>query len=291
MTVIIENGQLQVTIDSYGAQLTSIKSKESNLEYLWQADPAFWGRSAPVLFPIVGALKEGSYRYQGETYHLPQHGFARDQEFELIDHSKEACSFRLQADEESKKVFPFDFELMIHYELGGDGLQVRYEVFNPGEKELLFSVGGHPAFNVPLVEGLSFEDYYLAFSPMKSRVTLPLKDGFIDIDQKTLGATNTNLQLTHDMFENDALIYESKGLNKITIASDQNPHSISVSFNKMPYFGIWSPYPKEAPFLCIEPWAGIADTFEASGELSEKLGINKLAPNERYLTKYAITVK
>ncbi|MFY1068781.1 aldose 1-epimerase family protein [Enterococcus sp. AD013-P3] len=291
MTVTIENGQLIATIAYHGAQLTSIKSKATGLEYLWTADPAYWGRHAPILFPIVGSLKDGSYRYQGKTYHLPQHGFARDRDFQLVEQSGEAVTFCLKADLQTKAVYPFDFELYVHYELGGEGVQVRYEVKNPASEELLFSIGGHPGFNVPLTEDLTFEDYYLAFSPMKSRITLPLKDGFIDAAQKTLGATNTNLKLTHEMFENDALIYESKGLTKITIASDKSPHSVSVAFNNMPYFGIWSPYPKESPFICIEPWAGIADTIDATGELADKLGIQKLGPEETFVTKYAITVK
>lgn len=291
MTVSIENGQLIVTVNEQGAEMTSIKHKETGLEYLWTADPQYWGRHAPILFPIVGALKNSTYRYEGKEYTLPQHGFARDRQFEVVAKEAERVSLCLKADEATKAVYPFDFELYVHYELGGEGLQVRYEVKNPAAKELLFSVGGHPGFNVPLTDDLTFEDYYLAFSPMKSRITLPLKGAFIDAAQKTLSATNTNLRLSHEMFANDALVFESKGLTKITIASDRSPHSVSVAFNNMPYFGIWSPYPKEAPFLCIEPWAGIADTLEATGELSEKLGIQSLAPGETFMTKYAITVK
>lgn len=193
MTVIIQNDQLIAEIAEHGAELISLKSKEHGLEYIWQGDPAYWGRHAPVLFPFVGRLKDDQYVYQGKTYQMGQHGFARDMDFEVIEHGQEMASFILRSTPETLEKYPFDFELVISYELGGDGITVHYQVANTGEKEMFFSIGGHPAFNVPLEEGLSFEDFYLAFSPLKSRLRLPLKGPFIDMDQKTLGQTNTNL--------------------------------------------------------------------------------------------------
>lgn len=291
MTVTIKNGQLIAKIAEKGAELQSLQSVDRNREYIWQADPEYWGKHAPILFPIVGALKDGRYHYEGQEYELPRHGFARDREFSVIKQTEDSVTLQLLADDSSRKVYPFDFALYVHYELGGDGLQVRYEVKNPSEKEMFFSIGGHPAFNIPLDANLSFEDYYLAFSPMKSRIELPLAGNFIDMNQRTLGATNTHLRLTHDLFQQDALIYETKGLTSVTIASEKSPHSVRVVFNNMPYVGIWTPYPKAAPFLCIEPWAGVADTTDATGDLKEKLGIQRLAAGETFQTKYAIIVK
>ena len=240
---------------------------------------------------IVGALKEDSYQYKGKTYHMSKHGFARDMDFALLEKNDDSASFILKATEKTKAIFPFDFELIIRYELGGDGLTVKYEVENLAEDEMFFSIGGHPAFNVPLEKDLNFEDYYLAFSPRKSRLSLPLEGNYIDLEQRTLGQTNTNLALTHDMFKNDAVIFETKGLNAISICSEKSPHSVTLSYKDMPYVGIWSPYPTESPFVCIEPWCGIADTTDATGELIEKLGIQQLAGREKFTTKYAITVK
>ena len=159
------------------------------------------------------------------------------------------------------------------------------------KKKCSFRLGGHPAFNVPLEEGLTFDDLYLAFSPKKSRLRLPLSGPYIDMEQKTLGQTNTNLALVHDLFENDALVFETKGLNAYAIRSEKSSHSVTLSYKDMPYVGIWSPYPKEAPFVCIEPWCGIADTVNSSGELMEKAGINQLGAHEIFQTKYSITVK
>ncbi|EOL42956.1 aldose 1-epimerase [Enterococcus phoeniculicola] len=291
MTVIIQNDQLVATIAETGAELISLKSKDTNIEYIWQGNPEFWGRHAPVLFPFVGKLKENQYQYQGETYSMAQHGFARDMDFTVIKKGEESVSLSLKSTEETKKNYPFDFELIITYELGGEGITTLYQVENTGKEEMFFAVGGHPAFNVPLEEGLTFEDYYMAFSPKKSRLRLPLNGPYIDLDQRTLGQTNTNLALNREMFETDALIFETKGLNAFSIRSEKSCHSVTLSYNDMPYVGIWSPYPKEAPFVCIEPWCGIADTLNASGNLIEKYGINQLAANELFKTKYSITVK
>ncbi|MDY2550672.1 aldose 1-epimerase family protein [Enterococcus casseliflavus] len=291
MTVTITAGHLQAKVAEKGAELQSLVDTSNDLEYIWQADPNHWGKHAPILFPIVGALKEDTYQHEGKSYHLPRHGFARDMLFTVVEQRTDYALFLLESSTETKAKYPFDFQLYVSYELGGDGLVVKYQVKNSGQKELFFSIGGHPAFNVPLEKGLTFEDYYLSFSPKKSRVKLPLKGNYIDYEQRTLGQTNTDLRLTHDMFANDALVYETKGLHSYSIRSEKSPHSVTLSYNNMPYVGFWSTYPVKSPFLCIEPWCGIADTLEASGELSEKLGIQALPPDELFETKYSITVK
>ncbi|OTN76929.1 hypothetical protein A5886_002008 [Enterococcus sp. 8G7_MSG3316] len=291
MTVTITAGHLQATIAEKGAELQSLFDTTIELEYIWQADPNHWGKHAPILFPIVGALKDDTYLHEGVTYHLPRHGFARDMVFEVVDQRDDFVLLQLESSAETKSVYPFDFRLQVSYELGGDGLVVRYNVKNKGQEDMYFSIGGHPAFNVPLEKGLRFEDYYLAFSPKKSRVKLPLKGNYIDYQQRTLGQTNTDLSLTHEMFENDALVFETKGLQSFSIRSEQSPHSVTLSYNQMPYVGFWSTYPVKSPFLCIEPWCGIADTLESNGLLKDKVGIQTLSADTDFETKYSITVK
>lgn len=291
MKVVIETDYLQATIDTHGAQLQSLYSKEHKIEYLWKGDPEYWGRHAPVLFPFVGSLKDNQYTHQGKTYSMGQHGFARDMEFELLEQKADEATFVLKSNEATRVNYPFDFQLFLSYQLGGDGITTSYRVVNESEEEMYFSIGGHPAFNVPLEEGLAFEDYYLKTSPMKSRIQIPLAGPFADLDNRTLGQTNATIAFTRELFNNDALIYETIGLNSFSICSEKSPHSVTLSYNHLPYVGIWSPYPKEAPFVCIEPWSGIADTTDASGELSEKFGIQKLASKEEFFSKYAITVK
>lgn len=291
MTVKIENDVLEAVIAEQGAELISLRSKETNIEYIWQGNPEFWARHAPVLFPIVGRLKDDQYSYQGKTYKMPQHGFARDSIFTVIQHGEATVSFSLKSNIETKKVYPFDFEFVISYSLEGDQIIVSYQIENTGTKEMYFSVGGHPAFNIPLEPKRAFEDYYLSFSPQKSRTQLPLKGAYIDVTNKTLAQTNISINLNHDLFDNDALIYETKGANSFSIVSDESQHGIQLSYTDMPYVGIWSPTNKNAPFVCIEPWCGIADTFDSSGEITEKMGINQLEKGKLFETNYTITIK
>lgn len=292
MKFIIETAYLHAEIDSKGAELQSLYSKEHEIEYLWQGDPKYWARRSPVLFPVVGALKEDQYTYQGKTYPMSQHGFARDMEFDVFEQSTDAITFVLKSNETTRAVYPFDFELYLSYQLGGDGLTVAYKVVNASATdEMFFSIGGHPAFNIPLEKDLTFEDYYIRSSPMKSRITIPLNGRYIDLENRTLGQTNATIALTRELFSNDALIFETKGLNSFSICSEKSPHKVTLTYNHLPFVGIWTPYGTEAPFVCIEPWAGIADATDATGKLDEKFGIQKLAAQEEFMAKYAITVK
>lgn len=290
MTVTIENGQLIAKFSEQGAELTSLVSKDTNLEYIWQADPEFWNRHAPILFPFVGRLKDNQYHYQGKTYPMGQHGFARDMVFQIVEQQEDSVTFSLKSTDETMAKYPFDFELLVTYELGGDGLRIRNKVINTGKNEMIFAIGGHPAFRVPLEEGFNFSDYYLAFSPQKSRIKMPLKGPFVDLDQKTLGQTNTNLRLTRELFKNDALIFETIGANSFAIRNEDSDHSVTLHYSDIPYVGFWSPYEKEAPFVCIEPWHGFADPVNATGDLKDKPGMNRLQANEVFETSYAITV-
>lgn len=291
MTVQIENEFLIATIAEDGAELISLKSKKNNIEYIWQGDPAFWGRHAPVLFPVVGRLKDDQYTYENKTYPMSQHGFARDSLFEVIEHGSELVSLSLKSSKKTKDIYPFDFELILSYALEADNLVVHYQVENTGIDEMYFSIGGHPAFNVPLEQDLTFDDYYLSFSPKKSRTQIPLAGPFADFEHKTLGQTNTSLDIRRELFKDDAIVFETKGANAFTIETDEGSHSISLSYTDMPYVGIWSPYPQEAPFVCIEPWCGIADEVNATGNLVDKKGINKLAASDVFKTQYTLTAK
>ena len=286
---ILENDLCQVTIKHHGAEISSFKLKENNLEFIWQADPNYWGRHAPILFPVVGRLKENKYSYQGTEYHMGQHGFARDMAFEVEEKSANKVTFLLTDNEETLKVYPFSFELRLSYELIGQELEVGYDVRTQSE-EMFFAIGGHPAFNVPLVEDSKFDDYYIHFAPSKSRFLLPLKGPYVDLKEKTLAQTNTSIQLHREFFKNDAFILETVGENTFSILSDKTEHGISLSYHDLPYVGIWTPYHNDAPFVCIEPWAGIADTLETTGKIEEKLGINKLVPGEVFERSYKIKI-
>lgn len=287
----LENDTLTVTILTKGAELTSIKRKDNKIEYLWQADPKYWGRHAPVLFPFVGRLKEDRYEVAGKTYPMGQHGFARDCEFEIMHQTDSTVTLKLSDSPSTKERYPYAFHLLITYTLTGNTVTTAYHVENPASDEpLYFSIGAHPGFNIPLTTDTKFEDYYFSFSPRKTRTTIPLSGAYLNTPCKTLAQTNTDIALTRSLFDNDAMIYETKGENIFTIKSEKTEHSVAVRFVDFPYVGIWSPPQTDAPFVCIEPWFGIADDMNATGKIEEKLGIQTLAPQKSFEAAFEITV-
>lgn len=289
--ITLKNDLLTVSISPKGAELQSIERTDEGLEYLWQGDPTFWGRKAPVLFPIVGRLKNDEYRYNGKTYPLNQHGFARDSDFHVEEQTETTVRLTTTSSLQTKEHYPFDFQLSLTYTLEKNTVTVSYFVKNTHETETMyFSIGGHPGFNVPLASDTTFEDYYLTFLPRRSRRQIPLVGSYLDLESTTLAQTNTEIDLKRSLFDNDALIYETKGKNTFSIHSEKTTRSVSIAFEGFPYTGIWSPPKKEAPFVCIEPWYGIADSSEFTGELNDKLGIQQLEGTESFSANYTISL-
>jgi galactose mutarotase-like enzyme len=275
----IENDQLKVIINSKGAELQSIFNKEFGIEYMWSGDAAFWGKKSPVLFPIVGTLKNDTYFYNDKAYKLSRHGFARDMEFEVADHQKESVSFFIKNNESTFKNYPFAFEFFIKYAIDNNKLAVTYTVKNIFAEEMYFSVGGHPAFKVPLAEGTTYTDYYLQFNNDESLQRWPISaDGLIE--NKSLPVlTGTNvLQLTKELFSKDALVFKHPASSVISLRSGKTNHGLDFNISGFPYLGIWAA--KNADFVCIEPWCGIADSIDTNQQLIHKEGINKLNAGE-----------
>lgn len=289
--LVIENEWIKASFKSAGGELISFIHKENQIEYLWQGDSTFWGRQAPVLFPIVGRLKDDQYLFEDTVYPMNQHGFARDCEFTVSEQTSESITFSLKSDKKTKIIYPFDFELGIQYSVEKNKLSVRYLVKNCGQETMWYSVGGHPAFNVPLNNQGTFEDYAINFQSDQSLNFLPLVGPYIDEEQSVLKSSNTTMQLTRELFSNDALVFETAGKHAYTIYSELSPHQITVSYKELHYVGIWSPYPKEAPFVCIEPWQGVADTLATSGKLTEKKGIVSLNSKSEKIHEYTIEIK
>ncbi|MCH4172660.1 MAG: aldose 1-epimerase family protein [Lactobacillus sp.] len=292
--VAIENDFIKATIAEHGAELQSLFDKNAQIEHLWNGDPKIWGRHAPVLFPIVGKLKDDTYTYQGKTYHMTQHGFARDRDFQVISKSETEVILQLTDDATSRAVYPFAFNLKIRYSLVNNLIKVRYTVTNPSDDQpLYYSIGGHPGFKVPFVPDTKFEDYYLNFSPRKSRIRVPINadSKLIDFDHRTLTATDADIMLSHDLFENDAWILELLGQgDTFRIKTDKSTHYIEVMVNDGPYMGIWSSYPKTGDFICLEPWWGIADGENSNGDFTKKQAIRELAPQDHYTSRYRIAI-
>ncbi|EHS3812673.1 aldose 1-epimerase family protein [Listeria monocytogenes] len=286
----LENEVLLVEMKTAGAELTRIFHKDTGLEYLWNADSKFWGRHSPVLFPTVGRLVEDTYLVDGKPYHLGQHGFARDRDFQVVEQTEKSVRFELDADEDSLAVYPYKFKLSIIYTIEKNTVAVSYEVENTDNKRIYFSIGAHPAFNLPLTDGTTFEDYYLDFGTEENLETLclegPYRSGEI---KKLVDEAARYLPLNYDLFKNDALIFEALKQKEMTIKSDKTPHFVKVSFPEFPFVGVWTAK-AGTPFLCIEPWYGIADGAGESVELRDKAGIEHLEPEAVFASEYEITV-
>jgi galactose mutarotase-like enzyme len=281
MTTIIENNNLRVAIKAHGAELDSIVHKQNQLEYLWQGDAAFWGKKSPILFPIVGTLKNNSFSFEGENYTLPRHGFARDKVFTLEHHTADEATFLLVSDEKSLENYPFSFEFRLHYALKDNILSVTYAVKNTSEDLMYFSVGGHPAFRVPLVDGTTYTDYFIELNAAETSGRYPLsKDGLLELAPNPFLQNTDKIPLNPALFYEDAVVLKHLSAKSMAILSEKTTHGLRMSFEGFPYFGIWAA--KNAPFVCLEPWCGIADSVNTTQELTEKEGINRLENGEMF---------
>ncbi|MBP0723600.1 aldose 1-epimerase family protein [Bacillus sp. RG28] len=289
MTHQLENQTLRIKMKEDGAELTSITLKSDNTEYLWQGDPTFWGRHAPVLFPIVGRLVEDTYYVDSNEFHLTQHGFARDLPFTVSHKSDDQISFELHSTRETLKKYPFPFKLTITYEISDQTIQVRYTVQNTGNKKIHFSIGAHPAFNCPFNNEETLEDYYLEFGTEEQMEIYVLENGCRQQGKRTISDPSKTLSLTNELFKDDALIFENLKENQITLRSKKNSKFIKMEFPNFPFVGIWKPY-NEAPFVCIEPWQGVADEVGSPIKLKDKKGIITLEEGEHFTCEYKIII-
>lgn len=284
---VIENTTLRVALKKHGAELDSIYHKGTALEYLWQGDAVFWGKKSPILFPIVGTLKDNTFVYNDKKYTLPRHGFARDKTFIVENQTADSATFLLISDKESLKIYPFPFEFRIRYTLKDNVLCVTYTVKNAGQDALYFSVGGHPAFRLPLVEGTAYTDYFIELDQAETAGRYPLSiDGLLELKPNPFLENTNKIPLNPALFYEDAVVLKHLTAKNMAILSDKTPHGLRMTFDGFPYFGIWAA--KNAPFVCLEPWCGISDSVNTSQNLTEKEGINHLKSNEVFERTYEV---
>lgn len=279
MQTTIKNGTLSATINHKGAELTSIIRGEKN--FLWDIDEKFWDKTSPVLFPIIGGLKNNSYEFQGKKYSLPRHGFAREMNFKTEETGEDFAKFSLRYNDDTLKVYPYRFMLEIGYFLQGNVLRIKYTVRNLGNSTMYYSIGGHPAFKI---EG-NLEDYSLLFDKNENLVSYKLQDNLFSGATKEIELANSLLKLNYGIFSEDALVL--KGYSTTALTLQKNSEKIlKVSFDEFPYLGIWTK--DKAPFICIEPWIGLADSHDASGKIEEKEGIKTLAADSEKSAEWCI---
>lgn len=287
-TVTLENDDLQVTVNLDGAELISVKDIQDKTEYMWQADPKVWKRHAPVLFPFVGKLKDDHFYYNDKEYKMGQHGFARDMKFEIAEQSGNFVSLVLRSNSETLAKYPFDFEFYVNYTLNEREILVNYQTINPNDKDLYFAVGAHPGFNILLDTNAKFDDYYFEFTPNEDRFRIPLESSNIN-PQEHYKTSDNKYSITHELFKDDALIFELEGSNTIAVKSDKSTYGVEISSDNAEFVGLWSPYPTEGNFVCIEPWWGVADTIDTSGDFTQKFAIKHLEnKNDEFNANYTI---
>jgi len=287
--VTIENEMLKIAVNEQGAELNSIYHKTIHLEYMWSGNPAFWAKRSPVLFPIVGSLKDNRYYYKEQVYEMGRHGFARESLFTVQQHSGNEISFLLESNTQTLQHFPFDFQFLIFYRLLQNNLSVSYQVRNESKESMYFSVGGHPAFKLPLAGSTIYEDYFLEFNAVENAGRWPIsKDGLIENKEVPLLINTNRLLLTKDLFMQDALVFKHLSSNTVSLKSHTTVHGLDFDFTGFPYLGIWAA--KNADFVCIEPWCGIADGVYTSQQLTEKEGINKLDAGMIFNKTWTVTL-
>ena len=284
----LQSGALRVIISDAGAEIMQIEDILTGRNYLWHGDSAYWGRRSPILFPIVGGLKNKTYKYAGREYPMSQHGFARDREFQMTEHNVDTNWFELKADEESLKVYPFRFRLEIGYRLEGRKITVMWRVANEDKKTMFFSIGGHPAFMCPIDGEGKQTDYYLLFDNKEPLSYGKLgANGLLETEGHTLDIGGGCMPITEHMFDEDALVIEGGQAHQVALAGPDKKPYLTVKFDA-PLFGLWSPAKKHAPFVCIEPWYGRCDRESFAGMLADREYGNELRPGKIYETEYTI---
>ena len=297
MNYEIKNEHIKVKIKSFGAELNSLQKIDEDLEYIWQGDSKYWNRHSPILFPIVGRLKNDSYTYQNQKYNMTQHGFARDKEFEVVKNEADFMEFRLKSDEKTLLIYPFLFELYISYTLVKTKLIISYKVVNKNADEMLFSIGAHPAFNWTLTDESKKEDYFLEFENIKKTKRYFLNELGLVYKNEDLEIKNNKILLNEELFKNDALVFNDANIKTVSLKNkNENKNEnkkdnriIKVDFESFPYLGIWSK-PSGAPFICIEPWFGLADEENSNQNLEDKKGMIRLEKDEVFSCFYSVEI-
>jgi len=273
---VLSNGALYATVKADGAELCSLRNAAGE-EMLWQAGPV-WPRHAPVLFPIVGRLKNDTLHHAGRSHRLTQHGFARDRRFAWLNRSATACRLVLHEDAETRAMYPFAFRLEIAFALDDDALDTNYTIANPGREVLPASVGAHPGFVWPLADGVAKTAHVLEFARTESAPVGRLEGGLLRRDLEATPVTGRSLSLDPALFAADALILTDLASDSVRYAAPGAP-AIEMSWKGFSELGIWSR--EGGDFLCIEPWFGTASPVDFDGEFLDKPGVMVIPPGER----------
>ena len=271
MIYTAENQKFTLGVKEMGAELTSLKSKETGYEFIWDGNTDIWYGQSPILFPIIGRLLDDKYRLNGNEYTMPKHGIVRKKPFKLISSTSDSLTFSQTNDDESIAMYPYEFEIQVKFQLTDTGLSVTHTVFNNTSEKMYFSFGAHPAFNCKIGDYLEFENNEELLTERIDHESILIEEKFpVDIQDKSI-------YLTKDLFCDDALILSGYTSKSISLKSDSHNRVVKFNFDS-PFLGIWAK--PNAPYVCIEPWWGVNDNYDKKQDISEKRGIMVLEANQ-----------
>ena len=292
MDFSLQNDQLAIKVQSTGVELKSLVKLETGQEYMWSGDPGVWASTAPVLFPIIGTLKDGQTEIEGKPYRIPKHGIIRGSDkLEFFSKVEDRIIFRLCSDEETLVQYPYHFDFRITFRLRNEHLIIYHEVMNTDTKPILFHLGGHPAFRVPFFPGDRYEDNILRFEHAEDSQSYRVTDqGNIEDTTRSVPWTEggTVLPLTHDLFDQDALVFKDLDSRSVILESRNHGPILKLDYAGWTHLGVWAK--PHGDFVCIEPWIGLADAADGNGQFANKEGIVSLEPNEVYEMSYDIKI-
>lgn len=291
MNYTIENEKIKLEVSSMGAEMQSIMGKKTGSEYLWQGKAPFWTSRATNVFPICGRLFEGKYTWKGKEYEMGCHGFAKLNEFELLSKEDDKMVLILRANESTRKIYPFEFELQVKYQLVDASVKIELTVINDAEEVLPFAIGGHPGFNVPFIEGENFEDYFVEFSEAKPTTRVEFSPSYLITGRDVPYELKDGkiIQLKHDLFDDDAIFLTGTS-KSVSLKSKKNNRMVTVSFKQATHVGLWHNVKMPAPFVCIEPWSSVPAIDNVKDDFSVKREMVRLNRGEKYNYEYDITI-
>ena len=290
MEFTLANDKLSIVVSRYGGELRRLTEKADGTEYLHDRNPEWWKYSSPVLFPIVAKLNENKYRFNGEEFSLPSHGFGRTSIFDVMSQSNDSIKFALGWSEETYKDYPFCFKLVIGYRLIDNAVEVSWRVVNLDAKPIYFSIGAHPALRCPIMPNEDITDCYFSFSKTENAEKFAVTPDAFILDEKVPGIVGDTQDLSWEFFAKGTWIFDNLASDRVTIRSRKSDKSVAVEAPGFPYWAFWSPERGGAPFVCIEPWFGHADFVGFDGELSEKHGIQTLPIGGIFNAAYRIII-
>lgn len=290
MIYTIKNDKIEVSVEDLGAQMRSVKDAAGK-EYLWQGDEKYWNGSAPNLFPYIARLTEGKYTLRGKTYEMPKHGFLRNSVLKLKEKTQTKMVFSLTDSEETYKMYPYHFEIKVKYELFENELKVSYNVTNKDKKVMYFGIGGHPGFQVPIEQELSFEDYFIEFAKGTDMKRVGMsEDCFVTGNDEVFPLEEKRrLYLRHNLFDDDAIILKDAP-SKVVLASEKGSARIEMETSHLGYLGIWHKPASDAPYVCIEPWSSLPSRKDIIEDLEKQDNLVSLKPDGYYTGFFKVKI-